>query len=393
MKKKLLVLNGSHSDIPLIKAGKKLGYYVITTGNKPELVGHKYADEYHNADFSNVQEIYELSEKLKIDAVCSCANDFGAITAAYVAEKLGLPGHDSYKTTLILHHKDKFKRFSKENQIKTPIAESFDNIETAINRKEEFNYPVIIKPIDLTGGKGITKVYSELEFEQAVKKAINISPSHRIVIESFIEGTQHSFSTFLVNRKVASYFSDNEYSYLNPYLVSTSAAPAIDVDKVDKVLISEVEKIASLLNLTDGVFHIQYILSNGKPHILEITRRCSGDFYSYPVAFATGIPWAEWIVRAECGLDCSSFPQNIKQSKFCGRHCIMGNKNGIVKNVKISSEIEDNIYDQFLWWKAGYEITNYMVDKLGVLFLKYNSMDEMINKTKRITDLVSVEYE
>lgn len=393
MQKKLLVLNGSHSDIPLIEAGKKLGYYVISTGNRPDLIGHKYADEYHSADFSDKKEIYELAKKLKIDAICSCANDFGAITAAYVAEKIGLPGHDPYEIALKLHHKDKFKKFSKEYNIKTPVAESFENIEVAINKKEEFNYPIIVKPIDLTGGKGITKVYSEFEFEQAVTKAFNMSHQHRIVIESFIEGTQHSFSTFLVNKKVIAYFSDNEYSYLNPYLVSTSAAPAIDVDKVEKILIDEAEKIASLLNLVDGVFHIQYILSKGKPYILEITRRCSGDFYSYPVTYATEIPWAEWIVRAECGLDCSTFPKNKWQSKFCGRHCIMGSKNGVIKNVKIADEIVNNIYEQFLWWKPGDEITNYMVDKLGVLFLKYDSNEEMINKTNRINELIVVEYE
>ena len=46
MQKKLLILNGSHSDIPLIQAGKALGYYVITTGNNPDLIGHQYSDEY-----------------------------------------------------------------------------------------------------------------------------------------------------------------------------------------------------------------------------------------------------------------------------------------------------------------------------------------------------------
>lgn len=391
--KKLLVLNGSHSDIPLIQAGKKLGYYVITSGNRPDLIGHSYADQYIYGDFSKPEEMYEIFKWENLDAVCSCANDFGIITAAYLSEKLNLPGHDSYETTLTLHHKDRFKQFSKEHNISTPLAQYYDNLDKALNAGQEQRYPVIVKPIDLTGGKGVEAVREESGYAPAIKKAMQMSPSGRIVVEPFIEGTQHSFSTFLVQGKVAAYFSDNEYSYLNPYLVSTSAGPATDVGLVKEILIREAEKIAALLKLKDGVFHYQYLLSNKTPHIIEITRRCSGDLYPTPVEHSLGIPWAEWIVRAECGMGCESFPKKYKEQSFGGRHCIMGEKNGIVKDVYISPELQGNIYDEFLWWKPGMEITNYMVDKLGILFLEYGSDDEMKEKSEHITDYVKVIYE
>ena len=97
-------------------------------------------------------------------------------------------------------------------------------------------------------------------------RAFEMSKQKKIVIEQFIEGTYHSFSTFLVNKKVRAYFSDNEYSYLNPFLVTTSAHPATDVKFVEQILIDEAEKIANLLDLVDGVFHIQYIFTNGFFH-------------------------------------------------------------------------------------------------------------------------------
>lgn len=391
--KKLLVLNGSHSDIPLIQAGKKLGYYVYTTGNRPDLIGHAYADEYVYGDFSNPEEIYNLFKDRGIDAVCSCANDFGAITASYLADKLSLPGHDSYETTLLLHHKDKFKKFAGLNNVKTPHADTFNCVEQAMEQVKKYEFPLIVKPIDLTGGKGVSKVCGIDEYEEAVVNALKLSPSGRIVVEAFIEGTQHSFSTFLVDKKVKAYFSDNEYSFKNPYLVSTSAGPATDVEKVKDILIREVEKIAELLGLCNGVCHCQYLLSNGAPHIIEITRRCSGDMYPVPVEYATGIPWAEWIVRAECGLSCEEFPDNSIQNKYGGRHCIMGDKNGKVKDVYISPELDENIYDKFIWWKQGMEITNYLTDKLGILFLKYRTEDEMLEKSKFITEYVRVIYE
>ncbi len=389
--KRLLILNGSHSEIPLIQAAKKIGFHVVTTGNVARLIGHNYSDEYYSADFSDKDAILNLCQQLKIDHICSSANDFGAITAAYVAEKLGLSGHDSYQTALTIHHKDLFKKFALQYDIPTPYAESFEDKDIAINSLNNYHFPVIIKPVDMTGGKGVSKVSDKEVYIDAVKHAFNISKAKRIVIEEFVEGTQHSFSTFILNEKVVFYFSDNEYSYLNPFLVSTSAAPATNIKETVNSLIEVMEKVAKLLSLTDGVLHAQYIYHNGKFQIIEITRRCSGDLYPHPVNYATGLDWAEWIVKAETGINCSDFPV-VTQVGYCGRHCIMGSKNGVIKNVFFSDEIKLNIYGQLAWWKEGNVITDYLTEKLGVCFFRFDSMDEMLHKMNYINSHIKVEY-
>jgi biotin carboxylase len=393
MKKTMLVLNGSHSDIPLIKAAHKLGYQVITSGNNPELIGHNYAEKYINADYSDYEKMLWIAQKENIDAVCACANDFGAITASYIGEKMGLKGHDPFVTTLRLHHKDQFKEFAKKWNIMTPVADSFDTIEAAKRAGREYAFPMIVKPIDLTGGKGISKADDLKEYDQAVETAFERSPSKRIVAEPFIEGSHHSFSSFIVNKKVLAYYSDNEYSYCNPYFVSTSAGPADRVEMYADVLVQQVEKMAEALDLCDGVFHMQYILRGNTPYILECTRRCSGDLYSIPVEYGLNIPWSLMMVSAEAGLDCSNFAKAPQKQNFGGRHCIMGDHNGRVKNVIISEELSGNIYDKLLWWTPGYEIKNYLVDKLGILMLTYGSRDEMLDKTDRLTQLIELIYE
>lgn len=390
--KKLLVLSGSHSDVPLIEAGKRLGFRVITSGNDPALIGHRYADEYHNVDFSDRQGILDLARKLDIDAICSCANDFGAITAAYVAEKMGLPGHDPYETALTLHHKHRFKDFALSSEISTPYAASFSSPEQACEELDKLSFPLIVKPVDLTGGKGVSKVNSRAEYVTAVHHAFSSSRMNQFLVEEFIQGTYHSFSTFVLGRKIVFCYSDNEYSFLNPYLVTTSAAPAIGIEKISDQLKEEAERIIDLLALSDGIFHIQYVQTGAKAWILEITRRCSGDFYPYPVNYATGLDWAEWIVKAESGFDCGDFPQAVQRGYF-GRHCIMSRGNGVIKNIKVSPELQGNIIDEFAILKKGEQIDDYMVDKLGVIFLSYGSMEEMTRKTAAINRLVSVELE
>jgi biotin carboxylase len=390
--KRLLVLNGSHSDVPLIAAGKRLGFHVITTGNDPSLVGHRYADEYHCADFSDKRAILELSRKLKIDAVCSCANDFGAITAAYVAEEMGLPGHDPHEVALTLHQKHRFKAFALSNKISTPYAASYFSPEEACAGLDKLRFPLIVKPVDLTGGKGVTKASTKAEYPKAIRHAFSSSRMNQFLVEEFIQGTCHSLTTFVLDRKIVFCFSDNEYSYVNPYHVTTSAAPATGIEMVIRQLKQEAERMIDLLSLSDGIFHMQYIQAGSRAWIIEVTRRCSGDFYPYPVKYATGVDWAEWIVKAESGFDCTDFPQAVQRG-FFGRHCIMSRRNGVIKNFAIDRELEGNVIDKFMVLTKGDVIGDYMVDKLGVIFLQYGSMEEMIQKTTNIIDLVSVELE
>ena len=390
--KKLLMLNGSHSEISMIEAAKALGYYVITTGNNPNLIGHKYANEYIFGDYSDKEAMLKLAQKEKIQSVVSCANDFGIITASYIAEKIGIEGYDSYETTLLLHQKDRFKKFALENGMQVPRSVTFSNKMAAIEYGSSCLYPVIIKPVDLTGGKGVSKVSEEGEYELAINMAFERSREKRIVVEQFIEGTYHSFSTFLIGKKVIAYYSDNEYPYLNPYFVSTSGGPASYVNHVKDILIHQAELAAEKLNLVNGVFHMQYVMDKSKiPYVIDITRRCSGDLYPEPVEHSTGLPWSKWIVMSECGFPENYFSEQGTQRKYCGRHCIMAQQKGKVSNVKISEDLAENIYKEVQWWNKGYQIDNYLVDKVGVLFYEFTSEEEMLNKIRHVNELVKVE--
>ena len=332
----------------------------------------------------------QLARMLEIDAICACANDFGAISAAYVAEQLGLGGHDGYDTSLLIHHKDLFKKYALSVGIPTPFAQGSETPEKAYQLAMSLQLPLIIKPVDLTGGKGITTVNDSGQLQAAIDLAFSISRVGRIVIEEYFHGSQHSFSTFLVNQRVVFHFSDNEYSYKNPYLVSTSSAPASNIDSFREELLQVANTIASSLDLVDGLLHFQYLASEDEFTILEITRRCSGDLYPLPVNCSSGLNWTDWIIQAESGADCSDFPL-VEQSGYCGRHCIMAPGNGKLKDIVIDESLKPNITEKYSWWKSGDVIDNYLVQKFGVLLLEFASLSEMQEKTANIHELVKVE--
>ena len=388
-KKKLLLAGGGYADIPLIQAAKKLGYYVITSGNRPEELGHQYSDEYRMADFSDKEAILKLAEDLQVSAVCACCNDFSALSAAYAAERLGLPGHDSYAVAQIIHYKDRYRKFAAENNIATPKALGFSSKQEALSQMTSFSFPVIVKPVDLTGGKGMSTVESFEQADAALDKAFAISRMKRVVVEEFIEGTRHGFSAFLVGGRVVFYFSDNEHYFLNPYMVSAASAPGLVPETVKKRLCADAEKIAALLSLKDGIFHVQYILRQGEPVIIEICRRAPGDLYVRFVEIATGVDYASWIVKASAGLDCSE-AAHAEPKGFFTRHCVMSFSAGRVKDVVFDPSIEKNIVEKFMWWKKDDVISDVLTAKCGIVFLRFSSADEMMDKTERMQELIRV---
>ncbi|WPD24890.1 MAG: ATP-grasp domain-containing protein [Candidatus Electrothrix scaldis] len=392
MKKKLFIAGGGYAEIPLIQAGQQLGYHVITSGNRIHDIGHRYADEYHLADFSDKEAIYTLAKMLEIDALCACCNDFSALSCAYAAEKLGLPGHDPYGTALIIHHKDRFREFAWKHCIPSPKAMGFHSVADALNSINTWRFPLIVKPVDLSGGKGMTKLTTPHQAELALEYALNCSRSKRIVVEEFIEGTRHGFSAFVRNGRIVFYFSDNEHYYQNPYLVSAASTPSIVPKSVEKTLCVESEKIAQLLHLTDGIFHVQYILRDTEPVILEITRRAPGDLYIQLVQHATGVDYPSYIIKASAGLDISDLAQ-AEPTGFFTRHCMMAAQEGLVKNFRFNTCIKDKIVESIIWGKVGDRVTDVMTSKFGILFLKFDSMHEMLEKTEQMQELICVTTE
>jgi|694.fasta_scaffold51138_3 phosphoribosylamine-glycine ligase len=389
-KKKLLLLGGGYAEIPLIQAAKKLGHYVISSGNDIKGLGHKFADETKLEDYNDKKAILQLSKKLKINFICAGCNDFAALTASYVAEKLKLPGHDSFKCSKLIHHKDSLREFLKKNKIPSPNAKGFNKKSSALLNLKNFKYPIIIKPVDLTGGKGITRVNNLDEAKKAINKAFKKSLVKRIIIEKFINGSHHGISTFISNGKVIFYLYDDEYYYHNPYLVSAASSPGTIKKKLIKLLIEIIEKISLKLQLKTGIVHVQFIItSSNKLKIIEICRRAPGDLYVLLVKYATGQNYPEFIIRSSSGMDCSLLKMPKKQ-KYLVRYCIMSKNFGVVKKIKIHNSIQDNIINKIIWCKPKMLIKNPMQQKLGVIFFKFNSKKEMKIKTAIMDRLIEV---
>ncbi len=374
---RVLLLCASHNDLGLMLALKKMGMYIIVTGSIPNLPAQQYADEYIQADYSDKELILKIAKEKNIHAICQCCNDFGVYTAAYVAEQLDLPGYDSYKTTLLLHNKDKFKQFAEEHRISTPKSFVFTDHEEALKWSQSASYPLIVKPSDASAGNGSEKIESLGEVEGAILQAFQQSRNHVILIEEYVEGTQHGFCTFLRNQKVVAHCTNNEYSIMNPYRVEIDTFPASNYKQVEELLIREIEKIAEILQLRDGIFHLQYIMKEGKPYIIEVMRRVLGNMYSVPANMLTNMDWDYWEARVRCGLSSENFPKQIEQQGYYAYKTILAPSNGNITRIEIPKQYKDYIVREYYLKKVGDAITNYKSQPIGFLFLIFRSEEEM----------------
>ena len=156
--KKLLLLGGAQYLLPVIEEAHKLGLYVITCDYLPDNIAHKHSDEYRNVSIIDKDAVLSTARELGIDGIMSFACDPGVVTAAYVAEKLDLPFAGSYEAVSILQNKGRFRRFLTENGFNVPWAKSYTEPAEALTDSAGFNWPMIVKPVDSAGSKGVTRV-------------------------------------------------------------------------------------------------------------------------------------------------------------------------------------------------------------------------------------------
>jgi biotin carboxylase len=388
--RKLLLVGGSHADIPVIKAARRKGFHVITTGNNPKDLGHAFSDEYIPEDYSRPEKILELARKLRIDAICYSANDFSAISCSYVAQKLNLPGFDPYETALTLHHKDRFRTFAQNIGINVPVAVKLHRHEAFSQLDPRLRYPLIIKPVDLSGGKGISRVDSEEELESACQKAFQASRRDTIVIEEFIDGSNHGYSTVIKKGKVVFSFMDDEYYFINPYLVAGASTSANYRSALANQLNKAIETMAKRLSLVDGIFHVQFILKNDIPYIIEVCRRTPGDLYVKLVEYSTGYDMARSIIDSVTGsiLD-ECYNDRIS---YITRHCVMGEKQGYIGGIEYG-ELEEKIFDRFTFYQEGSYIEDPLTYKAEIDFIQYETREEMIDYSRRLTEIIRLRYQ
>lgn len=395
--KKILLLGGSRYILPIIKAAHELGYYVITCDYLPDNIAHKYSDEYCNVSIIDKDAVLDAAKKLNIDGIMSFACDPGVTTAAYVAEKLGLPHSGSYESVSILQNKGRFRKFLADNGFNVPKAKGYTSIEEALKDVDYFNWPIIVKPTDSAGSKGVTRVDDPAKLKDSIEYALKFSHSNEFIIEDFLEKVGHSSDTdsFSVNGelKFVSFSAQRfDESCENPYTPSAYSWPATISEAHQKELVGEIQRLLTLLDMKTSVYNIEVReCTNGKAYIMECSPRGGGNRLSEMLRYATGVDLITNAVRAAVGDEIIGVEQ--RDYNGCWAEIILHSEiSGFFDNLWISDEIKENIIERDLWIESGDKVGGFSGanEAIGTLVLRFETQERLNEVLLNQSDYVKV---
>ncbi|MBQ2676780.1 MAG: ATP-grasp domain-containing protein [Clostridia bacterium] len=396
--KKLLLLGGSRYLLPVIESAKKLGIYTITCDYLPDNIAHKYSDEYCNVSIIDKEAVLQAAKELKVDGVMSFACDPGVITAAYVAEKMGLPSCGPYESVCILQNKGLFRKFLLDNGFTVPVAKGYSSIEDAKKDVNIFNWPVIVKPTDSAGSKGVTRVDDPEKLEESIKYAISFSHCNEFIIEDFIEkkGFSSDTDSFSVDGelKFVSFSSQRfDENAENPYTPSAYSWPSSISKENQEELRGEIQRLLTLLNMRTSIYNIEVREStSGKAYIMELSPRGGGNRLAEMLRYATGVDLITNAVRAAVGIPVEGVEQ--KPYDGCWAEVILhSEKAGIFDKLWIADEIKENVIEKDLWLESGAAVGGFSAanEAIGTLVLKFETEERLQQVMENISQFVKVE--
>lgn len=396
--KRLLLLGGSRYLLPVIKSAHDLGLYVITCDYLPSNIAHKYSDEYVNVSIIDKDAVLTVAREKRIDGIMSFATDPGVVTAAYVAEKMGLPSCGSYESVAILQDKGRFREFLTQHGFNVPNARSYITIESAMQDISYFSWPVIVKPVDSAGSKGVTKVDALGKLKEAVECALSFSHCGQFIIEDYIEkkGCSSDTDSFSIDGKlVAVTFSSQRFDVQagNPYVPMAYSWPSTFSKEHETELKSEIQRLLSLLKMRSSIYNIETREgTDGKAYIMEVSPRGGGNRLAEMIRYASGVDMIKASVQAAVGLPIDE----VKQPEYCGfwaEYVLHSSKNGIFKDLWIDDDLrKNNVVEIDLWINKGEEVHLFTAANFafGTVVLKFSSQEELENKINHMEKYIKV---
>jgi len=383
MKKRVLFLGAAPGQISPIRYSKAQGYYVITADNVPSNPGHQMADECHNVSTTDVDQILRLAANLKIDAVVAYASDPAALTAAIVADQMGLVGNPP-EAVEILTHKDLFRGFLAKNGFNVPRSRTFTTLEEAQLwiRQGTANY--FVKPVDSSGSKGVTRIIAEDQLDPAFSHAMAFSRAKRVIIEEEIlkDGFQIAGDGFLREGNLEfRCWADEHFDQLcNGIVPIGQTFPSTQAEHRLELAHHESQRLLALLGMRTGALNFDFVFDGqGELFFLEIGPRNGGCLIPDVIKYATGVDLAARTVEAALGSQLQVIGRPVVEG-FWSSYVVHALSSGVFRGLSVSERAKACVVESDLYVKEGDKVKKFLGsnDSIGMMILRYRSHSEML---------------
>ena len=298
---RLAIVGASYLQLPLIQKAKEMGYETHVFAWATDDVGEREADYFYPISVVEKENILEKCKEIGICGICTIASDVAVITVNYIAEKLGLCGNSISSTAKCTNKHFMRQAFEKMGD---PSPRSIE-VDADSSLEIDLSYPVIVKPTDRSGSRGIYKLDSNAGLREAVIAAVNESFEKKALIEEYVEGQEYSVEHISFQGKHYFLALTKKYTTGAPHFIETGHLEPASVDeKTLKNIKSIVSHALDTLDIKNGASHSEIkIDGNGNIKIIEIGARMGGDCIgSDLVRYSTGYDFVRMVIQVACGI-------------------------------------------------------------------------------------------
>lgn len=397
LKKKIMLLGGSAQQTVAIKKAKEMGLDTVLCDYLPDNPGIQYTDIYYQESTVDKKTVLDIAKHEAVDGIIAYASDPAAPTAAFVAEKLGLPTNP-YHAVNTLCNKNLFRNFLRNNGYNTPWFKCYDNVSNIMKQFEndDISYPLIVKPADSSGSKGVAITDSFSKVLSAAEAAFKYSRTHKIIVEDYIK-REHPYliggDVFVLHGKIVQWGLMNchrDYRGNKLVPVGKSYPPLLRDDQYQAVQ-SVLQSIVDKLKIRAGALNVELIISKDeRVWPIDIGPRNGGNMIPDLLSFIFDTDVIEMTIKSAMGYEISYQEHNgIPFYAAYNLHC---SSDGIYEDIYFDKMIERFIIKKSIYKQKGDAVHafNNASDALGIIFMKFESEKEMHDILKQIEKHVSV---
>lgn len=285
--KTIMIIGGGQEHIFAQQVARSLGLYTFVTDGNPDAPGLKTADSFavvSTYDYEGTLSAAREYEKKgnKISGVMTIASDV-PFTVAYVAEGLGLFGI-GVESALNSSGKIRMKECFRKNKLLMPLFREVEDEKDLLITAEEFGFPVIVKPVDSRGARGVQLIKNQKQLSMAYSIALEYSPTGRVMVEEYLKGPQLSTEGLILDGStyIPAIF-DRNYEYLErfePFIVENGGEmPSIYSEKYSQDIHNLMRDAALALGIETGIIKGDLVIHEEQVKIIELAARFSGGFF------------------------------------------------------------------------------------------------------------------
>ena len=382
------MLGGSAQQVVAINAARDLGYYTVLCDYLPDNPGQYVVDKYYNASTTDIEAVYEIAMTEKVSGILAYASDPAALPAAIVAERLGLPTNPA-KSVEILGVKHKFRRFLSDNGFACPKFHTFhptDDVEEIKDAVNGFSFPIVVKPTDSSGSKGVTTLNGTDGLPEAIAWADSYSRNKILIAEEFIyRGFPDVVGgdIFVDDGKIV-LFGDmtclrgDHGKGLVP--IGERFPAGLNVIETKRIH-ADLQRLVSMLGIRFGELNIEVLLDkDDNVHFLEVGPRAGGNMIPIQLSDAFGVDLVRANVQAAMGEKPDFIGKAVEPLSGCYMHYVLHSyKAGLFGGIEIDVSVRKNVYREVIYKRPGdkVEVFDGAGKALGIIFLHFNTVDEM----------------